>query len=118
MDFYRISQIDDAKYKVILFATTYNNPIQDLKDITKELGEKILTPCYILFDLLNCNGMSFNRFVEAYYDGENIIYDSLKIVKINDYHLIKFIDNYYKNNKRNLDYGILSSREKYQYVCR
>ncbi|CEJ72395.1 Uncharacterised protein [[Clostridium] sordellii] len=80
MDNYKIKEINNCKYKLIIFSTDYISPIEDLDEIEVDLKSYNYLG-YMIFDLLLVNGNSENRFMEVFFDGEKFDRDSFKIAK-------------------------------------
>lgn len=78
MNSYRIQEINDFKYRAIIFSTDYISPIEELSEIENELRENKYMGT-IIFDLLLINGNSENRFIEAFFDGMSFDRKSFKI---------------------------------------
>lgn len=79
MKAYDIIEIE-KEYKYIVFATSYENPIDELDTIENDLRTKNYSG-KILFDLLLCNGMNSNRYIEMNFDGEYFDIFSSKVLK-------------------------------------
>jgi hypothetical protein len=114
--FYRIENISDRV--VLIFCTTYINPISYLPVIEKDLGE-IKFSGKIIFDLLLANGYNSNRFVEADVIESKINRRSMKVIEPSnlDEFLLKKIRIFYKSNPDILEgNAILLDEEKYQLI--
>ena len=98
-----------SKYSAVVCAVSYINPIEDIQSISKELREHLSSNSYILFDLLLSNGDSFNRFAEAFFDGNNITTDSIHIVKVPSDELQR-INHYYRGKVKELSKGVLTKK--------
>lgn len=83
---------------VIIYATSYFNPLGNLEQLSEELAASIKESCDILFDLLLSNGDSYNRFVTCKFDGGNIMRDSIDIISEDciEPTYKKIISNYYR----------------------
>ena len=79
---YEIKQIKSTFFSTVVYAISFENPLQELSSISRELTSIIHKPCNVLFDLLLSNGDEFNRFVLGKFDGTNIDYDSLRIIDL------------------------------------
>ncbi len=108
---YEIKQSNGVDFSAIVYATSYNNPIQDIDSISNELSSMFHSPCNVLFDLLLSNGNEFNRFVIGRFEGNKISYDSLRIVTIEDSKLRKQIDSFYRGKYSYLKNSVLSLRQ-------
>lgn len=114
--FYRIENISDRV--VLIFCTTYINPISYLPVIEKDLGE-IKFSGKIIFDLLLANGYNSNRFVEADVIESKINRRSMRVIEPSnlDELLLKKIRIFYKSNPDILEgNAILLDEEKYQLI--
>ena len=116
MTSYNIEFEECDKYAAVIYSVSYNNPIQDIRQISEEMRKHFDSSCYVLFDLLLSNGDEFNRFAEAYFDGEEIKFDSISTIKLQDESKIKKINEHYKGKVKQLNQSVLSSREKLRYV--
>lgn len=73
------------------------------------------TGCYVLFDLLLSNGDNFNRFAEAYYDGNELSTRLINIIEMPD-NEVKELNHYYKGKTKELSKSVLSMRERYHFA--
>ena len=102
------------KYNAIVYASSYINPFENLVEINKDISDKVKQKCFILFDLLLTNGDNFNRFVEAYYDGNAIVEDTIKVVSISSE--LEDINSHYKGRNTEVNNSVLSPGEKYRIL--
>lgn len=102
-------------YPVVVYSTSYLNPLQNVDDISMELHEKRNVPCDVLFDLLLSNGEEFNRFVLGHFDGQNIDYNSLKVINLSN-EVVNIINKYYGKRLNNLNNSVLTSSQKIKYA--
>lgn len=113
-ELYQIEKISDQV--VVVFATTYVNPISYLPTIEEDLGN-MGSSGKIIFDLLLSNGHSFNRFVEgATYDGK-IDWKSMKVVDSDnlDKIVINKTEDFYKSHPSLVESSnILLGEEKHE----
>ena len=116
MNSYQIILKQSSKYQAVIYSISYNNPIQDIREISEYIRKQTNIAGYVLFDLLLSNGENFNRFAEGYFDGYEIKYNSLKVVEVHDANTLQDINSYYKKNRQILNNGILSPSEKYKYA--
>lgn len=112
------TKLQSDKYSAVIYALSYNNPLHDIDSVSSTLRKRRTSPSYILFDLLLSNGVNFNRFVEGYFNGEMISFDSLNIVELHDDCQIDCINAYYQNNPAILNKGVLSASEKMRFARR
>lgn len=101
-------------YDYIVYPTSYINPLLNKKLLSSKLSESIHENSKILFDLLLCNGNCFNRFCKGTFDGTKI--KSLEFANIDDESTIKFIEQYYAENRKTLSNGVLV-RSEYMMHC-
>lgn len=116
MSIYDIKVNTNKKYPIIIYSVSYINPISELDNISKDLRNRIHKECDVLFDLLLTNGEEFNRFAIGHFDGYNINFASINTVKIINNKDLGFINNYYKQNIKILNKGVLTASEKLKYI--
>ena len=104
-----------GKYQAIIYAASYINPINAIKEVGSSISEKLPNGGHILFDLLLSNGDSFNRFAEAYFDGRLIKRDSISIVCLKDFSQLQHLNAHYKGRSKELNNSVLSPRERFLY---
>lgn len=109
------TKLKTDKYRAVVYALSYNNPLHDISSISTTLREMIASPGYVLFDLLLSNGANFNRFVEGFFNGKTVVFDSLNVVELRDFHQIECINSYYRNNPTILNNSVLSPSEKMRF---
>lgn len=112
------TNLQTDKYGAVIYALSYTNPLHDINNISSSLRKKKTTPSYILFDLLLSNGVNFNRFVEGYFDGQIISFDSLNIVELDDRYQVERINAYYQKNPSILNGGVLTASERMRFARR
>lgn len=116
MNSYQIILKRSSKYQAVIYAVSYNNPIQDIHEISEYIRKQTNIAGYVLFDLLLSNGENFNRFAEGYFDGYEIKYSSIKVIELDDAKILQDVNSYYKKNRQVLNNGILSPSEKFKYA--
>ena len=105
------TKLKTDKYRAVVYALSYNNPLHDISSISTTLREMIASPGYVLFDLLLSNGANFNRFVEGFFNGKTVVFDSLNVVELRDFHQIECINPY----PTILNNSVLSPSEKMRF---
>jgi len=105
---YEIKQVKNADFSVIVYAISYENPLQDIDSISHELSSMLCSSCNVLFDLLLSNGDEFNQFVIGRFEEGNVNYDSLRLINIEDSNLRKHINSYYQGKYKYLKNSVLS----------
>lgn len=106
----------NSKYPVVIYSISYENPIQDMFEISEKLCEIWHNSCDVLFDLLLSNGDEFNRFAIAHFNGKVIEYDTIRVAQNFDNIDVKSINEYYKNNIAVLNNGILTASQKIKII--
>ncbi|MCK4260789.1 MAG: type II toxin-antitoxin system RnlB family antitoxin [Halanaerobiales bacterium] len=113
MNNYEIKRVNYENFSFIVFSQTYETPFSCLKEISKELLSYNAVKCKIVFDMLLNMGNTSERFVEAYFNGDEFEKTSFKCININKKNQLRRIScNYYKENKEMLEYSILNSAQK------
>lgn len=97
MNSYKIQEINDLKYKAIIFSTDHISPTEELSQIEEELRENKYVG-NIIFDLLLINGNADNRFIEAFFDGIAFDRKSFKIANKLSYIINDMSTEFYYNN--------------------
>jgi Antitoxin to bacterial toxin RNase LS or RnlA len=116
-ELYQIEKISDRV--VVVFSTSYINPISYLPTIEEDLG-KMDSSGKIIFDLLLSNGHSFNRFVEVAICNGKVDRRSMKVIDSSslDKSIISFTDNFYKSHPSLVESNhILLDEEKHDLIC-
>lgn len=104
-----------VSYKAVIYATSYLNPLSELEQVAEELSCTIEKPCDVMFDLLLSNGDAFNRFVAGYFDGQQIAYDSLKVIEIKNNDAVKAINRYFHGKFAYLQNSVLDKKTQRKY---
>lgn len=115
MNSFNIIYKPHGKYSAIVYPTSYLNPIEDLQSISVELKKHLTAGCYVLFDLLLSNGDNFNRFAEAYYDGDDIRTSDISITKIPSGE-VQGLNMYYQGKTKELSKSVLTAKERYRFA--
>jgi hypothetical protein len=115
MRIYDISFKQSGKYSAVIYPVSYENPVVEIVSISKDLRDRIPKDTYVLFDLLLSNGDSFNRFVEAFFDGEYVDSSSFSITQISQ-EQVKSLNKYYCGKTEQLNRSVLSTKEKYLFA--
>lgn len=99
-------------YKYVVFATSYENPIDELDEIENELLEKKYSG-EVLFDLLLCNGMNSSRYMEMYFDGEYFEISTSKSLNKPSDSIEKYIYEYLKERPILIERSVLPRAQQY-----
>jgi len=108
---YLIKKVEKEKigYDYKVYAINFESPLEQLSSIEKDLAKKGYKGV-VLFDLLLSNGNEYNRFVEAYFNGEHFDIKSFRLPILNA-NVEKDSLRFFKDNKEYLDKGVLSPVE-------
>lgn len=112
MSSYKIKEVNDFKYKLIIFSTDYISPI----DYLSEIEDYLKTKNYlgeIIFDLLLVNGNSENRFIEAFFNGEKFNRKSFMIANKLSNEIKNVTTEFYFNNLSIVENSRLSNPIKF-----
>ncbi len=115
-ELYQLEMISDRV--VVIFCTTYINPISYLLSIEEDLG-KINFSGKIIFDLLLSNGYSSNRFVEVEVSEAKVNNRSMKVIDSSnlDEFLLRKTYEFYKCHPYLVESNsILLDEEKYHLI--
>lgn len=103
-------------YPVIIYSTSYLNPLGELAKVASALQAHIKEPSQVLFDLLLSNGEESNRFVLGYFDGKKIAYNSLKCISIDDFEELRQINQFYKSKFSYLNNSVLTAKQRLKFA--
>ena len=100
---YDIQSIND---NIIVFSTSYENPLNRLAEIENDLAEKKHVGS-VLFDLATCNGMNaINRYISCYFNGRNFYKESFTVHSPLQ-QITEACKRFYQENKQYVDNGII-----------
>lgn len=112
-----------TEYKLLVLSVSYISPFDEIEELENDLREMNFKGI-VLFDLILCNGVSPNRFIKSYFDGNSFYSNTFEIVN-NIKDDVKLISsNFYKNNSDLIDKGVLSKpyslllKKRYSYLNR
>ncbi|CEQ21547.1 Uncharacterised protein [[Clostridium] sordellii] len=110
MDEYKILEINDENYKAIVFAQSYETPLLYLDEISLKLKKQGVYNCNIVFDMLLSMGNTSERYVEATFDGEKILENTIKHIDIDKKNNLRKLSlDFFKSNNDILKNSILNS---------
>lgn len=115
MNSFNIAYKQHGKYSAVVYATSYLNPIEDIRSVSIELKNHLPADCYVLFDLLLANGDNFNRFAEVYYDGNDIQASAISIINLPPAD-VKELNLHYRGRAKELSKSVLSKREQFRFA--
>ena len=101
--------------KVVVYPSSYINPMSDLVFFEQELVAAKCEPGNVLIDLLLCNGDNFNRFSSFYFDGKRIIRNTIDLVFLSEKDEER-VNAFYSNNKSILKNSVLVKSEYMTYA--
>ena len=101
-----------TEYKLLVLSVSYVSPFDEIEELEKDLKEMNFKGV-VLFDLILCNGVSPNRFIKAYFDGNSFDSNTFEVVS-NIKDDIKLISSsFYKDNNDLIDKGVLSKQHSF-----
>ncbi|MCX5982516.1 MAG: type II toxin-antitoxin system RnlB family antitoxin [Nostocales cyanobacterium LacPavin_0920_SED1_MAG_38_18] len=112
-NFYRIESISEEF--VVIFCTTYVNPIAYLPSIETDLKNRAFNG-KIIFDLLLANGYTSNRFVQAKVVNHKIDRVSMKVVNSVSDFILKKSREFYINNRNFVEDSSLMDEEQQELL--
>ncbi|MDO9304702.1 MAG: type II toxin-antitoxin system RnlB family antitoxin [Sulfuricurvum sp.] len=107
---YQVKKDNELGY--MIYSTSEHNPTDCISKIEKELIKKSYKG-NVFFDLLLSNGNNFNRYLKAYFDGNNFQKDSYVIIAEPQIELKKKSVEFYQRNIELLENSILSKPIKF-----
>ena len=113
MKYYELKKINNHKYLALVLPNSFYSPINYRNEIAKEISNK---EGYVLFDLLPINGITKNRFIEGYFDGNSFIFDSFKSVSNIPEEILRICYDYYIENRNVLHNSSLTNIEKFSII--
>ena len=111
MENFEIKKIE-TKQEYIVLSTSYMSPLDELFDLEEKLHQ-LEYKGIIVFDLLLCNGLEQNRFLETFFDGNFIDLSSISILDQVDEKIEEISRSFYRENPHILENGILTDAHKY-----
>lgn len=116
----KMKQISIVKKQIlnneyIIFPSSYMNPLTCLNKLEQDLSADVKGPCFLLVDLLLCNGANFNRFVTLRFDGTKIDKQSIDTIKLSADDENK-VNQFYREDKRRITRGVLVPSQYMKYV--
>ena len=99
-------------YKYVVLATSYENPIDVLDEIECDLCLKNYSG-KVLFDLLLCNGISSNRYIEMEFEGKCFNIFTSKVLETPSKVIEKYIYDYLKGKSAIIKNSVLPRAQQY-----
>ncbi|MBL4932259.1 type II toxin-antitoxin system RnlB family antitoxin [Clostridium paridis] len=96
----------------IVLSTSYISPLDEIDVLQDELRKQNYFGTLII-DLLLCNGLSSNRYIEVYFNGDDLDFSTLKVVSNVSTTIRKKSNQFYMSHKDVLNRGILSDAHRY-----
>lgn len=110
MNTFEIKKLDNGSYDFLVIATSYENPL----DSMKEIGEKIqVSKAKLLFDLTLINGTDRNRYIECEYEAGKTGPQVCSVVETVDTVIKKASQKYFAENEELVSRSILPNALKY-----
>ncbi|MBS5934615.1 MAG: type II toxin-antitoxin system RnlB family antitoxin [Clostridiales bacterium] len=102
----------NQKYKYVVIATSYVNPVDELYNIENDLRQQEFIG-QVVFDLLLCNGITDNRYIEVYFNGNTFDINQSKILNDIDIETKKIIYSFYISHINMLEYSSLPKAQQF-----
>ena len=102
----------NQKYQYVVIATSYVNPIDELYNIEDDLRQQKFIG-QVVFDLLLCNGITDNRYIEVYFNGSTFDISQSKTLNDIDIEAKKTIYSFYISHINMLDYSSLPKAQQF-----
>lgn len=110
MNNYKILELNNEPFDFLVIATSCENPLSYIYEITKEISRDQVN---ILFDLTLINGTKSNRYISCNFrKGENYL-QSCSLVKEIDEYIKKKSYNYFSKNEDIVERSILPKSLKF-----
>lgn len=110
---FSVRNLQRDKYLAVVTATSYENPLSVISEVTECLIEKVgaKNKGEIFFDLLCSNGMEWNRFLSMSFDGKSLLVDTARVVSSADVeqHIKDGQTAFFKHSRHILYNSILTS---------
>ena len=94
-DNYEIIKLNNEPYDFLVIAKTYENPLNYIQDIGKELH---INKTKLLFDLTLINGIGKNRYIRCEYEADNRQLPACYVVDDIDESIKKISQSYFAAN--------------------
>ena len=109
-DNFVIFKLDSKSYDFLIIATSYDSPLNSIK----EIGEKIqVKSANLLFDLTLINGISKNRYLKCEYDVSINQLPKCLIAEDIDDSIKKISQNYFAQNEEVVKKSVIPNSLKY-----
>lgn len=100
------------KYKYVVVATSYVNPVDELYNIETDLRQQKFIG-HVVFDLLLCNGITDNRYIEVYFNGNTFDIRQSKTLNDIDIEAKKAVYAFYISHTNMLEYSNLPKAQQF-----
>jgi hypothetical protein len=105
----RVSVIESFKVAVVTASVDYN-PMQNLKKLEPELEERGYSG-NVVFDLLTCNGLSENHFIQIVFNVSSFDRSTFVVLEKCDQRIESIQNKYFRANPELLSASVLSRSE-------
>ncbi len=107
---FEIKKLDNEPYDFLVIATSYENPL----DSMKEIGEEIqVSKAKLLFDLTLINGTDRNRYIKCEYEAKRVGLQVCSVVEAVDAAIKKISQRYFAENEELVSKSVLPNALKY-----
>ena len=111
MNKFELKELSALEYSYLLISKSFLSTLDELNCIEGNLKGKVYGK--VIIDLLLSNGLSSNRFMEAYYDGNKFDYSSFRIANNVSEDLKIISSEYYKNHPEEVRNSVLPNAHKF-----
>jgi len=107
---YEILKLNTEPYDFLIIATSYENPLNSIKEIGKEIQVR---KANLLFDLTLINGINKNRYIKCEYNADVNQLPLCSIVEDVDDDIKKVSQSYFSKNEEVVKKSVISNALKY-----
>lgn len=102
---YSLRKTDNPSYGYVVFATSYESPFDDSREIERYLARRGYSG-QVVFDVFLSTGVRDSRFLSAPFDGKAL---SLRdVAPVQDSYIMEMATRFYKDNFHNIDATIVA----------
>lgn len=109
-DNFEIKKLNNEPYDFLIIATSYENPLNSIKEIGEEIQ---VQKANLLFDLTLINGTNKNRYIKCEYVADRNQLPSCSIVESVDDEIKKVSQSYFAENEEVVRKSVISNSLKF-----
>lgn len=110
MGSYELIKLHNEPYDFLVIATSYENPINSIDEIEKEIINRYAS---VLFDLTLINGVKFNRFIQRKHHDQGDIPSMYSLASEIPESIKRLSSEFFKTNRAIVDQSVLPSSLKF-----